>query len=430
VKKFLILLKKEIKELLTLQTILPLVITAGLFMFIGNIVSKEAEKTNKPQDVVLINQDNSTLSSFVVENLTKANVNVSLSTENDINKAISDARGSNKSAILIIPSGFEQAILSGNQKKIDVYTVINNFSISGSKNYTNLLAAFAVTNETLSNSLIKQKIVDINPNVIKNPLAQNEFIVVGDKKANASPNEIMGFVSQQTMFIPIILFFVIVFASQMIATAVANEKENKTLETLLTTPVSRKAIVAAKMMGAGVVALLASVIYIFGFKSYIGGITGGQKATEQTSQIISSLGLSLNTNSYILLGLSLFAGILVALAISLILGAFAEDVKGVAGLTTPLMIIVAIPYFLTMFTDINSLSPAMRYLVYAIPFSHIFMAAPNLFLHNYAPVIWGIVYQLIVFGLFVWIAAWIFSTDKIITMKLNFSKMRKFNKNR
>ena len=51
-----------------------------------------------------------------------------------------------------------------------------------------------------------------------------------------------------TIYIPIVLFVAVIFASQMIATAIATEKENKTLETLLSYPVTRTSIVTSKML--------------------------------------------------------------------------------------------------------------------------------------------------------------------------------------
>jgi ABC-2 type transport system permease protein len=81
-----------------------------------------------------------------------------------------------------------------------------------------------------------------------------------------------------------------------------------------------------------------------------------------------------------------------------------------------------------MFLDINSLSNGIKWAVFAIPFSHPFLAAPNLFLGNYMVVIYGIVYEAIVFLLFLSIATWIFSTDKIVTVKLNFNKKKILSK--
>jgi len=50
-------------------------------------------------------------------------------------------------------------------------------------------------------------------------------------------------VTQQTLLIPIVLFMVIMMSAQMIAASIAGEKENKTLETLLSTPVGKGALV-------------------------------------------------------------------------------------------------------------------------------------------------------------------------------------------
>jgi ABC-2 type transport system permease protein len=77
-----------------------------------------------------------------------------------------------------------------------------------------------------------------------------------------------------------------------------------------------------------------------------------------------------------------------------------------------------------MFLDVNTLSPAVKYGIFAIPFAHPFLAAPNLFLGNYMFVIYGIVYEAVIFAVFLYLAAWIFSTDKIMTVKLNFGKKK------
>jgi ABC-2 type transport system permease protein len=110
---------------------------------------------------------------------------------------------------------------------------------------------------------------------------------------------------------------------------------------------------------------------------------------------------------------------MVALSIAVILGAFAEDLKSVQIMITPLMMLVLLPYLLTMFIDINTTSPVLKWLIYAIPFSHPFLAAQFIFAHNFAMVILGIVYQFALFVVFATIAARIFSTDRILTMKLN-----------
>jgi len=150
----------------------------------------------------------------------------------------------------------------------------------------------------------------------------------------------------------------------MIAVSIASEKEIKTLETLLSTPISRTSLVSAKMLAAGLVSLLMAAVYMFGFKYYMGGLMGSsQSPSSLSSSTISQLGLSLNTADYFLLGTSLFLSILVALAMATILGAFAEDVKKVQGLVLPITFLVMIPYILTMFMDVNSSSLLIKIIV-------------------------------------------------------------------
>jgi hypothetical protein len=70
---------------------------------------------------------------------------------------------------------------------------------------------------------------------------------------------------------------------------------------------------------------------------------------------------------------------------------------------------------------------SMRFVTGNIPFTHSFTAAPNLLLRQESQVYWGILYQLACFVVFVTIAAKIFTTDRIITLKINFSKTKKPN---
>ena len=140
---------------------------------------------------------------------------------------------------------------------------------------------------------------------------------------------------------------------------------------------------------------------------------------------MQQLGLTFGPGDYALLGLTMFAGILVALSIAIILGGFAESVKSVQAMLTPLMVLLLVPYFLTLFLDIGQLPTVLRWVVMAIPFTYPFLAGPNLFLGNYGAVWFGIVYQMVWFTVFVVIAARIFSSDRILTMKLDFSRGRK-----
>ena len=140
--------------------------------------------------------------------------------------------------------------------------------------------------------------------------------------------------------------------------------------------------------------------------------------------IFASLGIIITPIGYLMLGLSLFMGILVGLSIAMILGILSENIKSVQAAITPLMILILLPYFLVLFLDINTISPVLKYVIYAIPFSHPFLAAQNIILGSYMPIIYGIIYQFVVFMIFVIISTKIFSSDKVITLRIKFGKRR------
>jgi len=101
-------------------------------------------------------------------------------------------------------------------------------------------------NEIISNRYISEEFIGMNPNVIKNPVKIKSYVMVKDKIANTTVETITGAVTSQNLFIPIILMIVIIFSSQMIVSTIASEKENKTLETLLTMPINRTSILFRK----------------------------------------------------------------------------------------------------------------------------------------------------------------------------------------
>lgn len=431
-RKFIVLVQKEIKELLTWQMIVPFVAVVVIFALIGNFMGKESEKSqNEKQTIAFLDLDQTPASKNISTLLNQSNIIVKDYSGTPLDNFMQTIKNDGLNAGIAIPKGFEKQIQNHEHVNILTFTPIKNFSILSFKDTATLTASVALINQNISDSWMSSYAPTADPSLIKNPVVPTNTVSVKNKEVQADVSQIMSFVTSQTTFIPIILFLVIVLAAQMIATAVATEKENKTLETLLSTPVDRKIIVSAKMVAAAIVALLMAGIYMFGFSRYMTGITSSATAGASsilpggdTTELARQLGLTFTTGNYVLLGTTLFFGILVALAIAMILGAFAEDAKAAQGVIAPLMILVLIPYFLTMFIDINSASTVVKYFIYLIPFSHTFLAAPNILLGNTQFVYFGIAYQILLFIIFILIAAKIFSSDYIMTMKLNFGKKK------
>ena len=429
-RKFLVLLRKEVRELLTPQILLPFLLTVLVFVAIGNLIGQQGEQAETQLTVALVDLDESDASDALAEAVRQAGFTV-VSLEASAAGGMPAALAEEEITLgLIVPEGFDQGLSEGQPQDLQTYTVLEDFSFLATRDAAQLSAVLAAVNDGLSTQMIAVAAPEHDAAALKNPVRFSEHVVVGEEEAAASVAEVMMFVSNQTTFIPIILFIVIVFAAQMIATTIANEKENKTLETLLAAPVSRTGLVSAKMVAASLVALLSAGVYMVGLRYYMEGVNeglgGGMPGIDAgaSSDTMAALGIALSTGDYALLGLTLFLSILVALAIAVILGAFAENVRAVQSLLAPLMVMLMIPYFLTLFVDLSQLSPALRLFVYAIPFSHAFMAAPNLFLGNYAAVWLGIGYLTLWCVGLIYAAGRIFSTDRILTMKLDLRRKR------
>ena len=116
---------------------------------------------------------------------------------------------------------------------------------------------------------------------------------------------------------------------------------------------------------------------MFGFKSYMSGITGDMTGGHRYAERHSATRPGLTTNGYIVLGISLFFAILCALVMATVLGVLAEDFRSAQMLIMPLVFLVMIPYFISFFADFRTLSLPVKLLVWAIPFSHPFMVTQN-----------------------------------------------------
>ena len=426
-KRFTNLLKKEIKELVTKQLIISLAFTIILFNFIGQVSKKEVQKAIGIQTISALDQDGSAASQALIKGLESARFKILDQSGKTKDQAIETARTGESKLLLVIPAGFGDSLTELKPSEIETYSFMRSFSLIGARGQVVVRGVISALNDALSNSFLREKLPGIDPASLKNPIKSKDFVVVRDRMAEGSANMVAGLISQQSLLIPVVLMMIVMYSSQMVISAVAMEKQNKTLETLLTVPIKRTSIITAKMLAAGLVGLISAGVYMFAFKGFVGGI--GEEAAQAGAQaggaaMMRQLGLTFDTTGTVILGLSLFLAILVALALAMILGVLAEDFRSAQNMIMPLMFMVMIPYFLSLFADINTVSLPIKIFILAIPFSHPFLVSQNLYLGNYGMIAGGLAYMLVVFVILVIFAARVFSTDKILTMKLRFGKKR------
>lgn len=426
--RFFILTKKEIKELITPQLVIPLVVMVMVFAGIGGVISDETEKGAASRPLYLADRDNSALSQGSIAYLEGKNYDVQI-LPGEAEQALEKVRQDRGSGLVLIPRGYASAVESFERPEVITYRLADNFSLSALRSQSHIDSAITDLNTYIQGEWIGLEESRVSRQAFSAPVEKVEYTVVGGKSAEAPFMAVAAFIRQQTTFVPIILFLVIVVASQMVATAVASEKESKTLETLLSLPIGRKSIVFAKLLAAGLVSFVFAGFYMYGFSRYMGGIAGSMPGAGQMEAALgpalAALGLNFGLSDYLLLGASLFLAILAALSIALMLGLLADNIKSVQLVVTPLMLLILVPYLLTMFIDLEQAAWGIKILIYAIPFSYPFLAMQKLLVGGYSTVLFGLVYQLAFFLAAVFFTTRIFGTDRILTMRLG----RKSKKN-
>ncbi|MBN2265507.1 MAG: ABC transporter permease [Candidatus Aminicenantes bacterium] len=426
-KRFTNLLKKEIKELVTKQLVISLAFTVILFNFIGQVSKKEVQKATGIQTISALDQDGSPASQALIKGLESARFKILDQSGKTKDEAIETAKAGESKLLLVIPEGFGESLTELKPSEIETYSFMRSFSLIGARGQIVVQSVISALNEALSNNFLSEKLPEHDPASLKRPIKSKDFVVVQDMMAEGSANMVAGMISQQSLLIPVVLMMIVIYSSQMVISAVAMEKQNKTLETLLTVPIRRTSIITAKMLAAGLVGLISAGVYMFAFRGFIGGI--GEEAAQAGAQagapaIMQKLGLTFSASGYAILGLSIFLAILVALALAMILGVLAEDFRSAQTMIMPLMFMVMIPYFISLFADMNTIALPLKIFILAIPFTHPFLVSQNLYLGNYGMIVAGLAYMLVVFVALVIFAARIFSTDKILTMKLRFGKKK------
>jgi len=382
---------KEVKELIRDPRILLGIILVPLLMFplMGFMIrtSQEAAmESMKNISVAVIDLDNDVFAQNLTDILKfYGNFKVETLNASSIDEVARDVQDSNVTAVIVIPEDFSENLTNGVRAELEAYGVFRGGGIAESGTFSavnNLLQLF-------EQILIKQALKDasLDPDVVLDPVNISAKSIVKGEPVDMNPDALFAVVMSQFFGFPFAIMMLIILAMQLAATSVASEKEEKTLETLLSLPISRFTVLIGKLTGSVIVATLGA----FG---------------------------------YAILGASLFVSLLSALALAVVVSVFAEDVRGAQSLLGFVYLPLFIPMIVLMFADINTLPLTIRIILLAIPFTHPMLAARAMTTGDYFTAIWGIGYVTIFTLVILYVAARIFATEKILTMRLRLRRRK------
>lgn len=415
------ILIKELKELvrdpkiLVGMIVVPLLLFPVLGLVLGYAVETAQEQAQQAT-LLVVNNDGGNWSQVFIDYLTntgiKINVQNNLTPQQVIDQEL--LAQNNSTQFIVIPSEFSINMTQHINGNLEIIAIINSYGVYQGGGVFSDIGSSTVT--AIMNNFNRI----IAPNVL---YTTRSAIIKGEIQQGIDPATLSGLMISQALALPITIMVMLTYSMQIAATSVAMEKEEKTLETLLTMPVDRFAILMGKLSSTIIVAGIAAVTMMIGYNYMLGSVTLG--LSTETSIDLVNLGLVPSPFGYVLLGISLFITLLSALALAVIISAFAEDVRGAQALIGYIYPIIFVPSLALIYLDFNSLPLVIKAILYAIPYSHPVIASKVVVFGDYITVILGIIYVTIFTVGIMYIASRLFATEKILTAKLRFKRKKK-----
>ncbi|MEM1767233.1 MAG: ABC transporter permease [Candidatus Bathyarchaeia archaeon] len=413
-------LLKELKELARDPKILlgMIIVPMVIFPVIGGVMGyaiQSAKEQAVKMNIFVVNNDAGEWSIRFINFLKELGVqvqvleNIELKDEN-VQWLLSSY---NATMLLEIPPGFSKNVTAyfsnpNTKAYLRFYGVITSASF------------FETAGSSMVDSLVNQFNRCVAPDVL---LTEKSTVIKGEVKRGIDPAMLSSLMMSQSIALPVTVMILLTYSVQIAATSVAMEKEEKTLETLLTIPMDRFAILLGKLSSSVIIAAVGAVAYMVGYGYMVNIMLSDIPGALNLD--LASLGLAPSPAGYLLLGVSLFVTIFSALALAVILSAFAEDVRSAQSYVGLIYPFVFLPAFALMYLDISALPLAVRLLFYAIPFSHPIIASKAVLTGDYFTVVIGIIYVSIFTIVIMYIASRLFATEKILTMKLRFKGLKR-----
>ncbi len=431
------IVKKELKELLTPGSVISVVLMMVLFAMLGGLIGGEVEKAKILPAISVVDGDNGEVtlpdgtswslersveliySSSIPEGASVSDYIIKLTSTKDAGGNIDydDLQSKMKSAgtacAMIVPDNFASSIANKTQAGLEQFYIYEPTGMFGTAPSSVASTIVSSLNVLLSRALLTEEFGQKDYAFYIDPIKTNDIgtMVNGNYVKDVTPAAIANQVSSQTMLVPMVIMIIIMMVGSIVISSMGSEKENKTLETLLTMPIRRTTIVTGKIIAAALVGLIYGLAYMFGMSFYMNALT-----SEITSGVsLESIGLGLGLQDYAFLMVSMFLSIICALGLCMILGAFAKNNKSAQTMTLPISILAMIPMFIIMFSGWYGSSALVQALLFIIPFSHPMIAVEALMYNDYALVFSGIGYMAAFAFVAIMVTVRLYNSDILVT---------------
>ncbi len=188
------------------------------------------------------------------------------------------------------------------------------------------------------------------------------------------------------------------------------------------------------MLASTVIALIGMVSFGVGFGIYLMlafsrmgnlGVGYSQSESIEASASTTSFILPINFMGIVILMISIFMAMLLTMSIGILVGVFAEDVRGAQQLVGAATFLPMFPaFFLTAFISLDELAFPASVLMMINPYTHFFRAIDYVATGRYLEAISATLIIGLFTLIFLTISAWLFSGERLITLKVSLKKKR------
>lgn len=384
--KILIIVKKELLRILTDKRLcFTTVIMPGLMIFImyalvGNVMSNTYSTLQNSEYTVVINNVPNDIKELLLKN------KISFKEKNKPqNYYMNKIRDKNLDLYIDFDKNFEDNILNGTEKGVQVPSVSIYYNSQSNSSNTGYMLLSSILNEY--------------KDCIRNVFYVNSG---NDLYDLATTKDSTGqFVS---MILPMLLITMLFSICASVAPdSIAGEKERGTMATLLVTPIKREQLAIGKILGLSIIVVLG------GISSFIGAMLSLPFLSIGQDEIDTSV---YSINDYLELFIIVISTVLIMISLTAIVSVLARSIKEASSSMAPLTILVALVGISGMYNQNGS----NRLIHYIIPLYNSAQCMNEIFLFNgnINHVIITVISNLLYTIILVYILSKLFKNEKII----------------
>lgn len=384
--KILIIVKKELLRILTDKRLcFTTIIMPGLMIFImyalvGNVMSNTYSTLQNSEYTVVINNVPNDIKELLLKN------KISFKEKNKPqNYYMNKIRDKNLDLYIDFDKNFEDNILNGTEKGVQVPSVSIYYNSQSNSSNTGYMLLSSILNEY--------------KDCIRNVFYVNSG---NDLYDLATTKDSTGqFVS---MILPMLLIAMLFSICASVAPdSIAGEKERGTMATLLVTPIKREQLAIGKILGLSIIVVLG------GISSFIGAMLSLPFLSIGQDEIDTSV---YSINDYLELFIIVISTVLIMISLTAIVSVLARSIKEASSSMAPLTILVALVGISGMYNQNGS----NRLIHYIIPLYNSAQCMNEIFLFNgnINHVIITVISNLLYTIILVYILSKLFKNEKII----------------